>query len=230
MAKILIIEDDKALCATLESWLKFQHHTVECSYNGADGRSLLRDFRFDIVILDLSLPDIQGTEILREFRAQHGQTPILILTGKSDIKDKEAGLDMGADDYLTKPFDVNELGARVRALLRRPVQYVAAILEAGDIRLDPVNHQVTKGGVPLKLFPREFTLLEFLMRHQNTLFSTEALIEHVWESKIGASAETLRTAVRRLRRQIDATGEPSLIENIHGVGYKFSPKSRQPEN
>ncbi|MGH9548082.1 MAG: response regulator transcription factor [Terriglobales bacterium] len=219
MTKVLIIEDDQPLCSTVENWLTFNNYTVEVAYDGSNGQALLDEYQYDLVVLDWKLPDIQGIDILKRFRARGGRTPVLMLTGKVEIIDRETGLDLGADDYLTKPFDVKELGARIRALLRRPQTYVTNILQVAHLTLDSTTRQVTVCGEAVKLAPREFSLLQFLMRHPETMFPGEALLERVWESETSASLETLRTSLRRLRKRIDIEGQPSIIENVFGVGY-----------
>ena len=137
MAKILLVEDDRDLAGMVLDWLKFEHHLVEVIHNGGDAQSMLKSYQYDIIILDWQLPQITGVELLRDYRMAGGQTPVLMLTGKGAIHDKEAGLDAGADDYLTKPFHMKELSARLRALLRRPGSVVGNTLTARDISLEP---------------------------------------------------------------------------------------------
>jgi DNA-binding response OmpR family regulator len=225
MAKVLIVEDDLALCDIITDWLSHQNYIVETVATGAEAEEFLRSFRYDAIVLDWGLPDTSGVEVCQRFRAGGGQTPILMLTGKREIHEKEHGLDAGADDYLTKPFDVKELSARLRALLRRAGGMTDNILCAGNIRLDPAKHTVTRDGAEVKLFRKEFALLEFLLRNQNKVFSPEALLDHVWASESGVGPETVRTSVKRLRQSIDTDGQPSLVENLRGVGYKL----RSPE-
>lgn len=221
MTKILVVEDDRTLATVVESWLKYQHYVVDMAYTGAEGVELLDTYQYDCIVLDWGLPDAQGIDICKKFRARGGRTPVLMLTGKKEIEEKEEGLDSGADDYLTKPFDVKELAARIRALLRRPPTVYNPVLKCGDITLDTTKHAVAKGGEPIKLFPQEFALLECLLRYPDKIFSTEDLIERVWKSEAGASSETVRTSIKRLRKQIDTPDSPSLVENVHGVGYRL---------
>jgi DNA-binding response OmpR family regulator len=222
MTKVLIVEDDKPLSSVIENWLKLQNYSIECAYNGGDGQALLEQFQYDLVILDWNLPDVEGIDILRNFRARGGRTPVILLTGKSEIVHRVEGLNVGADDYLAKPFDMTELGARVRALLRRPTTaYLETILEVGEFRLNPHTRQVTHGSETLKLTPRECALLEFFLRYPDTVFTGEALIARVWESDTTASIETLRTSIKRLRSRIDSDEKESHIENVFGVGYRF---------
>jgi len=223
MAKVLIVEDDAALTTVIIDWLSHQNYVVEAVSTGAEAEEFLRSYRYDAIVLDWGLPDTTGVEVCQRFRAGGGQTPILMLTGKREIQEKEQGLDSGADDYLTKPFDVKELSARLRALLRRAGGMTDNILSVRDIRLDPAKHTVTKDGAEIKLFRKEFALLEFLLRHQNKVFSPEALLDHVWVSEAGVGPETVRTSVKRLRQQIDTEGQSSLIENVRGVGYRLVP-------
>jgi len=222
MTKVLIVEDDQPLCTVVENWLKHQNYAVECVYNGIDGEALLEQFQYDLVILDWNLPDLEGIDILRNFRARGGRTPVILLTGKTEVVHRVEGLNVGADDYLPKPFDMTELDARVRALLRRPTAaYLENILAVGEFKLNPQSRQVMRGSEPLKLTPRECALFEFFLRHPDTVFTGDALIARVWESDTTASIETLRTSIKRLRRSIDSAEKESYIETIFGVGYKF---------
>jgi DNA-binding response OmpR family regulator len=217
MGKILLVEDDDDLANMVRTFLLFEHHTVERIANGSEASDRLKTFEYDVIILDWNMPGMNGIEILKSFREQGGTTPILMLTGKSSINDKEQGLDNGVDDYLTKPFDMRELGARIRALLRRPSTIQGSILTSGDLSLDILRHRVHKSGQPLDLLPREFQLLEFLMRHPNQVFTANALLNRVWPSESESTEEALRTAIKRLRKKIDPEG--LIIENVHGVGY-----------
>ncbi|HEY9715753.1 MAG TPA: response regulator transcription factor [Chroococcales cyanobacterium] len=225
MAKIFLADDDRSLCTMIVDWLGAQHFNVECAHNVTDAHEFLKSYKYDLVILDWSMPDGTGLDVLKAYRHAGGKTPVLMLTGKSGIDEKEEGLDSGADDYLTKPFHVKELLARVRALLRRPDNFSDNVLRFGPITLDPTRFEVRKNDKELKLYPKEFALMEFFMRHPNTVFSAQALLDHVWSADAAAGGETIRTAIRRLRMQIDDEGEPSLIENVHGVGYRL--KERQ---
>jgi DNA-binding response OmpR family regulator len=221
MAKILVVEDDESLSRMVSEWLAGEHHTVECSFDGADACEKLKFYEFDMVILDLNLPSMGGIKVLREFRASGKTTPVLILTGQDKIEDKEVGLDSGADDYLTKPFHMKELSARVRAVLRRPSSYAGDRLVSRGLELDPGNHTVKVNGNDISLLPKEFQLLEFLMRHPDQVFSADALLNRVWASASDSSIDALTTCVKRLRKKIDLDGSPSFIKTVHGVGYKL---------
>lgn len=221
MAKILLVEDDRDLSAIISDELKFQKHLVEAVHDGPSGDEQLRFYDFDLVILDWDLPGKPGVEICKEFRSRGGKTPVLMLTGKSSIVEKETGLDAGADDYLTKPFDMKELGARVRALLRRPTGYAPTVLKAGEIELDPSTFKVKRKGEEVRLLPKEFALLEFLMRHKGQVFTAEAILNRVWPSESDATPESFRTCLKRLRQKIDLPGETSVIRTVHGLGYQI---------
>lgn len=169
---------------------------------------------------------MSGPEICSQFRQQGGQTPILMLTGKKELEDKTAGLDAGADDYLTKPFHMQELSARLRALLRRGAAAVSrTVLTAGHVMLDPATRKVTTQGKEVALQPREYALLEFLLRHPNQPFSAEAILDRVWSSESDASPDTVRLQIMRLRHKIDIDGKESMVRTIHRVGYMLVPEA-----
>lgn len=223
MAKILVVEDDEDFANTIVDGLSLERFTVEHSASGTDCIELLKLAEYDVIVLDWQLPGMTGIEVLKQFRAQGGKTPILMLTGKGEIQDKEKGLDTGADDYLTKPFDMRELVARIRALLRRTTVATSNTLTVRDIVLDPGKHRVTKGGKEVHLLPRDFALLEFFMRHPDEVFPADTLLARVWQYDSEASPEGLRAAIRRIRKAVDG-GEDlsqSIIENISRVGYRL---------
>ncbi len=217
MAKILVVEDNVELAEQVRTALLFEHHTVESVHDGRDAFGNLRAFQYDLVILDWDLPGMSGLDICKEYRGSGGVTPILMLTGKGGIAEKESGLDAGADDYLTKPFHLKELLARTRALLRRSPQLTDNVLKAGSLTLDPKKYRVVKEGQVIFLVPKEFAILEFLMRHPNEVFAPEALLNRIWPSDSEATAEALRTAMKRLRKKVDPEGQ--YLRTVHGVGY-----------
>jgi DNA-binding response OmpR family regulator len=218
MAKILIIEDDQDLCNVVADSLGFEHYLVETSFDGEMGFSLLRMNTYDLAIIDWDLPTISGVEICRRYRSNGGLAPILMLTGKAATADKVAGLDAGADDYLTKPFELEELGARVKALLRRVEGRLGGdTLRLGDIVLEPNNFRVTRNGEEIRLIPKEFAIIELLMRHPGKVFSAEAIISKVWEIGESPSNEVVRTHIKNLRKKL---GGEDVVHTVHGVGYK----------
>lgn len=217
MAKVLIIEDDPYFATTVRDWLANEHYDVEVVEDGAKAQDMLRSSVYDLLILDWKLPKLEGIDVCKSFRATGGTTPILMITGKSEVAAKESGLDAGADDYLTKPFHVRELSARVRALLRRPKTLTDNVLKVGNVVLDQVQHTVTCDGGNVDVTPREFAVLEFFMRYPNRIFDADALLDRVWKSTSCASDLTIRTCIKNLRKKL----YPSIIQNIHGVGYKL---------
>lgn len=223
MPKILVIEDDVGLNRMIRDWLAFERNEADYAENGREGLDKLLCYEYDCVILDWELPDMTGIEVLQEFRAQGRLTPVLILTGKSSIGEKEQGFDAGADDYLTKPFHMKELSARLRALMRRTSINVSTIVEGKGIRLDSVSFRVSRGDEDIQLRKNEFMLLEFLMRHSDQVFSAETLLNRVWSADSEATIDAITTCIKRLRKKIDREGQPSVIKTVHGVGYKFDP-------
>ncbi len=221
MAKIIIVDDDVALCGVVEDWLNSQGHTIEKVYTGRDAEDFLTTYKYDLIILDWSLPDLAGIDICQKLRKTGVQTPILMLTGKTTIDDKEAGLDAGADDYLTKPFDLKELSARVRAILRRPEQVTGNLIIRGALRLDTSSRRVLVNDQEMKLYPRDFALLEFFMRHPNQVFASETLVNRVWSADTAAGSDTVRTAIKRLRQQLESAGLKDAIGTVYGVGYQL---------
>jgi len=221
MAKILLVEDDQSLAKLVRNWLSLEHHVVETVEDGEEALHRLKVSEYDLVILDWTLPKLTGVEVLKEHRRMGGQTPVLMLTGKDKISDKEEGFDAGADDYLTKPFHGKELTARIKALLRRPALLVKDLLRVGDLSLEKQNFSVHRGDNEIRLLPKEFALLEFLMRHPNQVFSAEALLERVWVSESESTVEAVTTCIKRLRRKLESDGSSSPIVTVHGVGYKL---------
>src|SRR6516162_298730 len=221
MAKVLVVEDEQDLSGPIRDWLTREQHLVELADTGIEAIEKLSVYKFDVIVLDLMIPGITGIEVCKRFRSQGGTTPILMLTAKSAVEEKEAGLDAGADDYLTKPFHLKELSARIRALLRRHTQSTGCELKIGTLCLDILSRKVTMSGKEIHLVPREFSLLEFFMRHPNQVFSAEALLDRVWASDTLASPDTIRTYIKILRKKLGGEGKDSLIRTVHGVGYKL---------
>lgn len=221
MAKLLLVEDDKDLASTIEAELQLERHTVDMFHDGLDGLEALKASVYDAAILDWDLPGLSGVEILAKFREQGGLTPVIMLTGKNEISDKTTGLDAGADDYLTKPFNSRELAARIRSLLRRPPQIRSNTVEFDGITLDPSNFGVVKDGTTTRLQPRDFALLEFFMRHPTEVFDVDALMDRVWKLDSDCSPPAVRMAITRIRKALDREGEDSIIENLPRVGYRL---------
>jgi DNA-binding response OmpR family regulator len=221
MAKILLIEDDRDLSSILSDLLEEEGYSIETAYDGEGALNLLLATNYDVIILDWNLPVTSGVTVLKEIRQRGNLTPVLLLTARGDVKDKAQGLDAGADDYLTKPFQPVELAARLRALLRRHSQQATNILAVGSFRLDSQKFVVTKDGAEIRLQPKEFALLEFFLRHPGEVFSPEALLNRVWPTDSEASSDTVRVYIGTLRSKIDNRDRDSFIKTVHRVGYKF---------
>ena len=221
MAKLLLVEDDQSLADNVKNWLESENHVVDLLRDGAEAISHLKIYSYDVIILDIGLPGESGLSVLKSFRDAGGKTPIIFLTGKDSVEDKMTGLDSGADDYLTKPFNVNELSARVRALLRRTPDMNENSLSYHDISMDISSRAVRCGDREVKLSAKEFALLEFLLRHPEQVFSAQNLVDRVWTSYSDVSPESVRTYVTRLRAKIDEKDKPSIIQSLYGAGYKL---------
>lgn len=220
MAKILVVEDDKKLSAAVCDCLKIDKHTVEAAYDGDTALNLLQLSEYDLVVLDIMLPGISGLDICKQLRDSAKITAVLMLTGRDSIPQKEEGFDAGADDYLTKPFHVRELMARVKALLRRATNpIVENQLKAGQVVLDLKLHRAFRNGEEIHLAPMEFSLLEFLMRHKGTIFSGETILARVWPADNETSTEMIRAYIKRLRKKLDVEGQKSIIRTVHKMGY-----------
>lgn len=218
MSKILIVEDDVDLAGMLEQNLAREHATIEVVHSGLDALDVLAVSDYDLLILDWELPGATGVEICKWYREHGGTSPVLMLTGKSTIVEKETGLDSGADDYLTKPFSMRELAARARAALRRTSSSTSNVLQHAGYKLDPYKYSLARDGKPIALQPREFALMEFLMRHPGEVFSPEALLERIWRSDTEAGLDALRACVKRIRKKL---ADPDAIETVHGIGYRL---------
>lgn len=222
MARILIADDDTQLCGLIEDWLVHQKYTVDVAHNGGDAQEMIRTYDYDVIVLDWDMPELSGIQVCKDYREKGGTNPVLMLTGKSSIDSKEVGFDAGADDYLTKPVELREFSARIRALLRRKPTKAVATLNVGDLCLDSAKRTVTKKGKELELWPIEFALLEFLMSHPNQVFNSDALLHQVWKSEASAGPEAVRTTIKRLRKRIDGESKKSMLKNVYGFGYKLT--------
>ncbi len=230
MAKLLLVEDDRDLAMAIEDRLNREHYLVEVVHDGAEALHRLKSFAYDAVILDWNLPDTSGIAIVQELRQSGGKTPVLLLTARGAVDDKERGFDAGADDYLTKPFEPRELSARIRSLIRRGTQQTSNLLKAGPFTLDPQNFTVFRNEQELKLQPKEFALLELFLRHPGETFSHDALLSRVWASDADTNPDTIRVYVATLRGKIDDSERQSYIETVFRRGYKFNsnPERRLP--
>jgi OmpR-family two-component system manganese-sensing response regulator len=221
MSKILVVEDEKATADAICDLLAFEKHIVEHAPDGADAWERLQNWQYDLVVLDWSLPEMNGIEVLTKFRQGGGKTPVLFLTGRNTTDNKIEGLDSGADDYLSKPFDVRELQARVRALLRRSPELSDNEIEIADLKINVDQRTCVRGDEVIKLLPKEFDLLKFFMTNQSRVFSVEEILDRLWSSESDSGPDAVRQTVKRLRAKIDVEAKPSLIVTVFGVGYKM---------
>lgn len=198
-------------------------YMVDMVHNGGDAREYLKSVTYDLIVMDWQLPDTTGIDLTTEFRAAGGTSPVLFLTGRNTVPDRITGLDSGGDDYLTKPFDIRELLSRARALLRRPAPVTYKSLKIRELELDPVQHVVSLNGAQIKLYPKEFSLLELFMRSPQRVFSGDDLLNKVWPTDSDASIETVRTTILRLRQKIETDPDNPFIRTIRGVGYRLEP-------
>jgi DNA-binding response OmpR family regulator len=219
---ILIIDDEHDLLERLSSVLVKENYTVITAADGREGLDKLRDDRYDLILLDIMLPHIDGLKVLQEVRAAGITTPVLMLTAKGDIGDKVTGLNLGADDYLAKPFSIAELMARIRALLRRSTS-TNPIIEIGHIQLNTITREVTSDGTLLTLTAREFSILEFLMHNKNRAVSRFTLAEHVWGDDFDpfSMSNFIDVHMKNLRKKISAGGKSQLIVTVRGFGYRL---------
>jgi DNA-binding response OmpR family regulator len=216
--RVLVAEDHERLARSVAMGLRRYGMTVDLAFDGNDALARLRDFRYDVVILDRDLPGTHGDDVCRSIVAQRSESRILMLTAAGSVKDRVEGLGLGADDYLPKPFDFSEMVARVQALARRPGAPQADRLGFGDLQLDPVKRVATRDGRALTLRPKEFAVLECLLVAEGKPVSAEELLERVWDSMTDPFTTTVKTTVNRLRAKL---GEPSLIYTVRDSGYRI---------
>jgi DNA-binding response OmpR family regulator len=219
--KVLVVEDEHRIANTIKKGLELESYAVDVAYDGNSGLDLALGEEYDVMVLDLMLPGIDGLEICRQVRKSNIHTPILILTAKSQIKDKVLGLDTGADDYLTKPFSFEELVARIRALIRRPKDTISNVLTVEDLVMDLSMHKVTRNNQEVVLSVKEFALLEYLMRNKGRVLSKDQILTHVWNYESDVLPNTIEVYIKNLRTKIDNNPDKKLlIQTVRGFGYK----------
>ncbi|HVM96290.1 MAG TPA: response regulator transcription factor [Candidatus Acidoferrales bacterium] len=216
---ILVVDDETKVASFIERALTAEHHQVDVAYDGEAALQQATATDYDLLILDVMLPKRDGFEVLRELRQRGSKLPVLLLTARAEVSDKVSGLDLGADDYLTKPFVVDELMARVRALLRRHSGGPAPQLKVADLILDPATRQVTRAQHTIELTAREYALLEFFLRNVGRVLSRAAIAQHVWGVNFDTFTNVIDVYVNYLRRKIDADFEPKLLHTVRGAGY-----------
>ncbi len=220
--RILLVEDERRLSNVVKKGLTEEGFAVDTAYDGEEGQYLAESESYDLIILDIMLPKVDGLMLCKELRKKNINTPVLMLTAKTTLEDKVAGLDSGADDYLAKPFAFLELRSRIHALIRRSKQEGSPVLAVGDLEVDPIKHKITRAGKPVTLTPKEFAILELLMRHKDEVVSRTMITEHVWDYNFESMSNVVDVFVASLRRKIDKDAKIKLVHTVHGVGYKVS--------
>lgn len=219
--RVLIVEDEPKMAAFLKQGLEEQRYAVDTAHDGEDGLHWALNFPYDILILDVMLPGLDGLELCRALRDRRVQTPILMLTARDTIEDRVTGLDCGADDYLVKPFAFRELLARLRALARRDTTQLTSVLTVGELSLDTVTHTAKRGDKPIELTAKEYELLEFFMLHPNQVLSRTVIVEHIWNYDYSPESNVVDVYIRYLRRKIDDGYEDKYIRTLRGSGYQL---------
>jgi len=217
--RILVVEDEKKVARFIQQGLEEEHHTVDVAHDGEAGLAMAEAQRYDVIILDVMLPGKSGIDVTRELRARKRATPILMLTAKTATEDKVAGLDSGADDYLTKPFAFAELLARVRSLLRRGTQEKSTVLALADLELDTVTHKARRGTRTIDLTTKEYALLEFFLRNKERVLSRTIIAEHIWDYHFDTGTNLIDVYINHLRNKVDTGFDRKLIHTVRGVGY-----------
>lgn len=222
--KILVVEDEHKIAQSIKKGFEQEGMVVDVAYDGAQGFDLAASSEYDVIVLDLMLPQMDGETVCRNLRTEKIHTPILMLTAKGQLDDKVTGLNSGADDYVVKPFAFEELLARVRALGRRPPMAAETVLTVADLSLNPMTFEVKRGGKIIRLSSKEFTLLEYLLKHQGQILTKEQIIEHVWNYDADILPNTVEVYMGYLRSKVDRpfAGKPALLHTVRGFGYKVS--------
>jgi DNA-binding response OmpR family regulator len=218
--RVLVVEDERRMAAALQRGLQAEGFAVDLAHDGEDGLHLARQGEYDVVVLDIMLPRLSGYNVCKRLRAEENWVPILMLSAKDGEYDMADGLDLGADDYLTKPFSYVVLVARLRALLRRGAKQRPSILRAGDLSLDPARRRVARGETPVELTPREFALLEYLIRRHDEVVSKTEILEHVWDT-FDTDPNVVEVYVGYLRRKIDVPFSKNALQTVRGSGYRL---------
>ena len=219
--RVLIVEDERRLSNIIKKGFIEDGFAVDQAFDGEEGQYLAENEQYDLIVLDIMLPKLDGLQVCKELRKKSIKTPVLMLTAKSTLEDKVAGLDSGADDYITKPFSFVEFRSRVHALIRRSHQDISPILSENDLVLDPLKHSVQRANNAIVLTPKEFAVLELLMRHKGEVVSRTMIIEHVWDYNFDCMSNVVDVFVGTLRKKVDTGAKVKLIQTVHGVGYKI---------
>ena len=221
--RVLVVDDERKIADSIKRGLEQERFAVDVAYDGEEGYDLASMESYDVIVLDVMMPKMDGFEVCKKLRADENHTAILMLTAKGEVEDKVAGLNVGADDYLPKPFAFEELVARIKALARRPKQTIPSKLKAADLELDTTTYEVKRGEKPIELSKKEFALLEFLLRHKDKVLTKDQIIQNVWDYEANVLPNTVEVYIKYLRKKVDAGAKP-LIETIRGFGYKLRSK------
>jgi DNA-binding response OmpR family regulator len=224
--RILVVEDDKAVASFVKRGLESEQYAVDVAGDGEEAQVLIEAASFDLIILDLVLPKVDGLDVLKQIRSRKPSPPVLILSGRARVEDRVKGLDLGADDYLAKPFSFSELSARVRALLRRNPSSLDIILRVEDLELDRAERLVRRAGRRIDLTPREFALLEYLMRNAGRPVTRAMIIEHVWNFSFDTMTNVVDVYINYLRKKVDQGFEHKLIHTVRNVGYVLGTREK----
>jgi len=220
--RILLVEDDQRIAIALMETLRDRQYQVDLGEDGEAAWQFLEAFNYELILLDVTLPKLNGIQLCQRLRKAGIQTPVLMLTARDSSSDKVLGLDAGADDYVVKPFDLAELTARIRALLRRGNAVLPTVLEWGDLRLNPSNYEVSYGENLLHLTPKEYQLLELFLRKNQMVFSRSLILDHLWSFEEPPGEETVKVHIKDLRKKLRIAGAPpDFIETVYGVGYRL---------
>jgi len=217
--RILVVEDEKKVAQFIKQGLEEEHYSVDVAHDGEKGLFMAQSEQYDLLVIDVMLPKKSGLDLIREVRAAQGTTPALMLTAKASTEDKVAGLDSGADDYLTKPFAFAELLARVRSLLRRGAKEKSTLLAVADLELDTVTHKAKRAGRTIELTAKEYALLEFFLRNKDRVLSRAIISEHIWDYNFDTGTNILDVDVNHLRNKVDSSTDRKLLRTVRGVGY-----------
>ncbi len=217
--RLLVVEDEKTLAKLIKEGLEEEGFSVDLAYNGEDGKFMAENEPFDMIILDIMLPKISGVEILKSMRKKGIKTPVLMLTAKNDVEDKVSALNIGADDYLTKPFSFDELLARIKAVIRRNFNEASNIIEISDLKIDLSTHEVKRANKSVELTAREYALLEYIALNKGKLLTRTDISEHIYNYEFDCDSNVIDVTITRLRKKIDKDFEKKLIHTVRGAGY-----------
>lgn len=223
--RILLVEDDRSVAWFIEKGLKESGFSIDVAFNGENGLHLAMEEAYDLIILDIMLPFLSGDEVLRQVRATGKGTPVIFLTARDSVKDIVTGLDLGADDYIIKPFSFHELLARIRAILRRGREQSSTVLCIADLTLNQITREVKRGNASIELTPKEYALLEYLMKNAGQVLTRTMISEHVWDYNFDTMTNIIDVHINHLRSKVDKGFERKLIHTVKGVGYVFKEQS-----